>query len=107
VCVSHAIESPGDGDEARGRAREAIRRLDRAGAAVTFAAVAEAAPVSPVWLYRAPELRSEVERLRAKRPVSATLLPAGQPASVESYQRRMEPFLDANRALREENRRLN
>lgn len=93
------------GDDARRRATDAIRRLDRAGTAVTFAAVAEAASVSRAWLYRAPEIRSEIERLRAK--PSGSRLPSAQRSSVESYQRRIEALLEANHALRDENRRLN
>jgi len=93
-------------DDARRRARDAIRRLDRAGEPITFAAVAEAAPVSRAWLYRVPELRSEIERLRADRPLP-TRLPTAQRASMESYQSRIKVLLDANRQLREENRQLN
>lgn len=94
-------------DEARFRVREAVRRLDRAGQPVTFAAVAEAASVSRSWLYRVDELRSEIERLRRQPPAAASRLPAAQRSTVESYQRRIEALLDANRELRAENRRLN
>ena len=102
--AEHARQRSGD---ARRRVRDAIRQLDRSGAPVTFAAVAQAASVSRTWLYRATELRSEIERLRQIRPGSATPLPAAQRSSPESTQRRIEALLDANRALREENRRLN
>lgn len=102
--VEHARRRSAD---ARRRVRDAIRQLDRAGEPVTFVAVARAASVSRAWLYRATELRSEIERLRRKRPTSPTPLPAAQRASPESNQRRIEALLDANRALREENRVLN
>jgi FtsZ-binding cell division protein ZapB len=102
--VEHARQRSAD---TRRRVREAIRQLDRAGEPVTFVAVARAASVSRAWLYRAPDLRSEIERLRRKRPASPKPLPAAQRASPESSQRRIEALLDANRALREENRVLN
>lgn len=94
-------------ESAQRRARDAIRALDRAGRPVSFAAVAETASVSRAWLYRVPELRAEIERLRTghRRPV--TRLPSGQRASADSLRRRIEVLLDANRLLREENRRLN
>ena len=79
----------------------------RAGEPITFAAVAARASVSRAWLYRATELRAEIERLRRQGRRPATSLPAAQRSSVDSYQRRIEALLDANRALREENRRLN
>lgn len=101
--VEHARQRSAD---AHRRVRDAIRQLDRAGEPVTFVAVARAASVSRAWLYRATDLRSEIERLRRK-PNSPTPLPAAQRASPESSQRRIEALLDANRALREENRVLN
>lgn len=94
-------------ESAHSRARDAIRSLDRAGQPVSFAAVAETASVSRAWLYRVPELRAEIERLRTGERRRATRLPAGQRASADSLRRRIETLLDANRLLREENRRLN
>ncbi len=44
------------------RAEDALRRLDRGGAAISFRAMAEAASVSRAWLYREPTLRAEIER---------------------------------------------
>jgi hypothetical protein len=89
------------------RAHAALRRLDRVGTPITFAAVAHAANVSRSWLYRQPDLRAEITRLRATRlrPDHSTL-PASQRASHASLQRRLETLLDANRTLREENARL-
>ena len=91
----------------RERARAALQRLDRAGEAVTFTAVAAAANVSRSWLYRDPDLRAEITRLReAHRPATGVTLPAAQRASEASLQRRLEVTLDANRALRAENTQL-
>ena len=42
----------------RARAIQALRELDRAGAPVTFAAVATAAGISRSWLYTQPDTRS-------------------------------------------------
>ena len=94
-------------ESAHSRARDAIRSLDRAGHPVSFAAVAQAASVSRAWLYRVPELRAEIERLRIGQRRRTTRLPSGQRASAASLRRRIEALIDANRLLREENRRLN
>ena len=51
--------------DAEQRVRTALRELDREGASVTFAAVAESARVSRAFLYQHAELRGEIEALRA------------------------------------------
>ena len=51
--------------EAEQRVRSALRELDRDGATVTFAAVAERARVSRAFLYQHAQLRSQIEALRA------------------------------------------
>ena len=53
------------------RAVAALRRMDRAGTAVTFDSVAREAAVSRAWLYNQPELRTEIERLRQRRRPAA------------------------------------
>ncbi len=57
-------------EHTRAKAIEALRRLDQAGDAITFEAVARAAGVSRSWLYEQPELREAIQRLRdaARRP---------------------------------------
>ena len=52
-------------EAASGRARNALKALDARGAEITFQAVARAAGVSRQWLYTQPELRAEIEQLRA------------------------------------------
>jgi len=85
---------------AQARAKTALRALDARGEPITFQAVAHAAGVSRQWLYTQPELRDEIEQLRAAdsnledRPV-----PARERASDNSLRHR-------NRALLEENQRL-
>ncbi len=50
--------------DTRARARATIRRLDQHGATINYVTVAEAAGVSRSLLYRDPELRAEINRLR-------------------------------------------
>ncbi|MER5219356.1 DUF6262 family protein [Streptomyces flaveus] len=49
----------------RAKAVQALRSLDAAGEPVTFETVAKRAGVSRSWLYAQPDLRAEIERLRA------------------------------------------
>lgn len=61
--------------QTRHRAIDTLRRLDAAGNNVTFTSVAQAAHVSRSWLYRQPDLRAEIDRLRASRTATATIHP--------------------------------
>lgn len=88
------------------RAEEALRHLDSSSGPVNFRAVADAAGVSRSWLYREPNLRTRVERLRHDRPANAPSPPSTQRASAESLQRRLEAALDEVASLKEENRQL-
>lgn len=89
------------------RAEHALRQLDRNGQPVTFRAVATAARVSRAWLYRQPDLRATIERLRAEQTSSTgPQLPAAQRTSDESRQRRIETLHDDNTRLRAENAQL-
>ena len=49
----------------RAKAIQALREAEKSGTPVTFDAVATAAGVSRSWLYTQPDLRAEIERLRA------------------------------------------
>jgi len=60
----------------RKRAVAALRRMDKAGASITFDALAREAHVSRSWLYNQPDLRAEVERLRGP-PSPSHVTPAG------------------------------
>jgi hypothetical protein len=85
---------------AQARAKTALRALDARGEPITFQAVAHAAGVSRQWLYTQPELRDEIEQLRA-----ADSNPEGRP--VPARERASENSLrHRNRALLEENHRL-
>lgn len=89
--------------DTRLRAIGAIRQLATAGEAVTFTSVAQQAGVSRSWLYRQPDLRAEIGRLRTSTTPS---VPAAQRASVDSQRRRLEATLDEIQRLRTENHQL-
>lgn len=86
----------------RARVRQALRRLDRDGHPVTFAAVADVADVSRSLLYRDPALRAEIEALRTATAAGAGHPPVAQRSSDASLHQRLAAALDDNRALRAE-----
>ncbi len=91
----------------RAKAIQALHELDRAGAPVTFAGVAQAAGISRSWLYTQPDISGQIRRLREKtdgRPTGA--IPAGQRATDASLRARLTAALDRNRQLADENARL-
>jgi len=92
----------------RRRAVAAIRRLDNAGQPISFDAVAREGQVSRSWLYNQPDLRTEIERLRARRDAEPAghPLPHRQRASDASLRRRLEIATERNRQLEAENRHL-
>jgi Family of unknown function (DUF6262) len=53
-------------EQTRTRAHRALRRLDQAGTAITFEAVAREAGVSRSWLYGQVDLRDQIQALRAR-----------------------------------------
>jgi hypothetical protein len=89
----------------RAKAIQALRELDRAGAPVTFASVAATAGISRSWLYTQPDLRGQIQELRAAAPLGPAP-PARQRASDPSLRARLTVALDRNRQLAEENTRL-
>jgi negative regulator of sigma E activity len=91
----------------RAKAVQALRTLDSEGVPVTFEAVATAAGVSRSWLYAQPDIRAEIEQLRAlRRGAAGTTIPARQRASDASLLRRLEAAAARNRELVEDNKRL-
>jgi hypothetical protein len=91
----------------RARAIQALRELDRAGAPVTFAGVAQAAGISRSWLYTQPDISSQIRRLREKTGAgSAGAIPAAQRASDASLRARLAAALERNRQLADDNARL-
>lgn len=91
--------------DTRHRAVAALRHLDADGSNVSFNAVANAAGVSRSWLYRQPDLRAEIDRLRNSRTTTATV-PSAQRASTDSLKRRLEDTLDEIQRLKAENHHL-
>jgi len=92
--------------DAEQRVRSALRELDRQGAAITFAGVAQRAQVSRAFLYQHAELRAEIEALRTARASSPAPLPARQRASDASLRARLRAALDESQRQREEIARL-
>ena len=89
------------------RAQEALRHLDRTGQPITFSSVAQAACVHRSWLYRQPELRAQIERLRAdQQPRSHRQVPAAQRASTQSLRERLEALRQEAARLRQDNQAL-
>jgi hypothetical protein len=91
----------------RAKAVQALRALDLAGEPVTFETVAKRAAVSRSWLYAQPDLREEIERLRAAhRRDPGSPVPARQRTSDASLLRRLEAANARIRRLTEENQQL-
>ena len=90
----------------RERARAALRRLDTDGSRITVVAVATAAGVSRSLLYRDPDLRAEIDRIRARDPLGTTRHSAADRASDASLQQRLAAALEDNHHLRDQNRQL-
>lgn len=92
---------------ARAKAIRALRELARTGAPVTFQTVADRAEVSRSWLYTQPDLKAEIQRLRAiNSPALQAPKPARQRATELSLLRRLEIANNRNRELGEDNQRL-
>jgi uncharacterized protein DUF6262 len=92
--------------DAERRVHTALRELDREGATVTFAAVAERARVSRVFLYQHAELRTEIETLRSAQAAAPSRLPVRQRASDASLRARLRAALEESQRQREEIARL-
>jgi len=63
------------------RAETGIRTLTKTGQPVTFRAVAAAGGVSVDFLYRHPDLRARIERLRGHQPAHARNASPGEPGN--------------------------
>ena len=68
-------------DAAAARAETGIRALTKTGQPITFRAVAAAGGVSVDFLYRHPELRARIERLRGHKPAPTGQLRRVNPAA--------------------------
>jgi hypothetical protein len=86
---------------AHSRAKAALRALDARGEQITFQAVAHAAGVSRQWLYTQPELRDEIEQLRASSgDLDGRPVPVRERASENSLRYRNRALLEKNQRLR-------
>ena len=92
----------------RKRAVAALRRMDNAGAPISFDSLAKQARVSRSWLYNQPDLRAEIERLRARpRPLlPGRRTPERQRATDASLLRRLESATERIRRLEHDNKQL-
>lgn len=91
----------------RAKAIAALHELDRAGTKISFEAVADHAGVSRSWLYTQPDLKDEINRIRAqRRPQHHQAPPARQRATEDSLRQRLDVALRRNRELTEQNQRL-
>ncbi|MEA2465847.1 MAG: hypothetical protein QOJ98_3594 [Acidobacteriota bacterium] len=87
--------------ESRARVRSAIIALNAGGDRITFAAVALRAQVARQWLYEQPDLRREIEELRAAQSDRDEALPVQLRASEKSLHARLRGALEENARLRE------
>jgi hypothetical protein len=92
--------------DAERRVHTALRELDREGATITFAGVANRARVSRVFLYEHAELRTEIETLRSAQAAVPARVPVRQRASDASLRTRLRAALDESQRQREEITRL-
>jgi len=92
--------------DAEQRVRSALRELDRDGATVTLAAVAERARVSRAFLYQHTELRAEIEAAQRAQAATPPPLSVRQRASDASLRAQLRAALDEGQRQREELARL-
>ena len=93
-------------DQTRQRATQALQRLHATGQPITFAHVARTANVSRSWLYRQPDLRADINRLRRVTTTQAVPIPPAERGSTESLQQRLETALDEITRLKADNHQL-
>lgn len=93
--------------DSRQRARTALKQLDREGTVINYVSVAEAAGVSRALLYRDPDLRTEIDRLRQRtQPSVAPRQPSAQRMSQASRAELIATLREETRTLRAENQTL-
>ena len=82
------------------RAPAALQRLARRGEPVTFRRLAETAGVSRSWLYRQPQLRDEITRLRGAAAGRPGTLPSAERATTDSLRQQLSTYRDEISRLR-------
>ncbi|MFX0578862.1 DUF6262 family protein [Nocardia nepalensis] len=91
----------------RAKAIQALHELDQAGTAITFEAVAQHADVSRSWLYSQPDIKDEIQRIRASQgPNIKAAIPSRRRSSDQSLRQRLDIANTRIRQLTEENQKL-
>lgn len=93
-------------DQTRRRATDALQRLHSTAQPITFTHVARTAGVSRSWLYRQPDLRAEIDRLRRATTTQAVPVPSPERGSAESLRQRLNAALDEITRLKADNHQL-
>ena len=93
-------------DAVTARAEAALEALQRQARTVNFGQVAKAAGVSRYWLYRQPELRQKIERLRGGPPQKRHPSQGTQRASADSLRQQLHVYREELARLRAENTAL-
>jgi hypothetical protein len=88
------------------RATNALQRLAGRGEPVTFHRVAQTAGVSRSWLYRQPQLRADINRLRDASTGRPGTLPSAERATADSLRQQLRTYRDEITRLRTENQDL-
>ena len=89
------------------RDEETLRILARRGQPITFRGFAQEAGVSRSWLYRQPQLREEIDRLRLHRSSPSQPVPLTERASADSLRQQIRASREEIARLRAENQALN
>jgi len=92
--------------DTRARVRAALQRLDSEGSMINYGTVANAASVSRSLLYRDPELRKEIHRLRGITPSTSPTPPVSQRMTQASREELIHTLRSELRTLRHENQAL-
>lgn len=88
------------------RAEDTLRTLTRRGVPITFRGFAEAAGVSRSWLYRQPQLRKEIDRLRHQRSSPDPPVSPAERATPDSLRQQIHAYREEIARLRAQNQAL-
>jgi hypothetical protein len=88
------------------RAETALKALRRQSKTVNYVQLAKTAGVSRSWLYRQPEIRQRVERMREASPLPEQRGQAAQRASADSLRQKLHTYREELARLRTENTAL-
>lgn len=93
-------------DATLARATQALQAMVREAQPITFRRVANSARVSRSWLYRQPQLRDEIERLRQSPHHARRIAQPAQRATADSLRQQVHGYRDEIARLQAENRTL-